>query len=641
MQVVEPEVELPSRPTKEVSQTKGICNTTCAYTSAIPTRLRKEKKETQYRKFIDLIKRVDINVPLVDLIAGVPSYARFLKELVTNNARMGTEEIAFLNAEYSATLSDTLKKGDPGSFIIPCYFGKSVSCRALADLGASINLMLLSFYQKLGLKDLKSTRMTIQLANRSIKYPVGVPEDVIDEVKVPLILGRPFLNTASAVIHVAERELSLGIGEDRITLSIDGIPNYNESINTLDGLDDFTEPFESEPNDHLFESGELEESLAVEKRWDETAEEEEEDFEELKQEDKVRVKTSLEEPPDLELKDLPEHLEYQFLEGNNSLPVIISSLLTANEKDRLIEVLKRHKKALAWKISDIPGISPSFCTHKILMEDNFKPCVQKQGRLNPKMQEVVKKEVIKLLDTGIIYPISDSPWVSPVQVVPKKGRLTVLVPTRTVTGWRVCIDYRKLNDATRKDHFPLPFIDQMLERLAGNEYYCFLDGFSGYIQIPIDPEDQEKTTFTCPFGTFCWELQTKLNMHSGIKQNSQSRRSIPNRFRYIFKGRLCQWICYILIRRNLAYSHVSSFDDLSDEVKLPKYMSRLMMLSRLILATTLRSVIKFLSQTASFAASEAAMYSASVVESAIVSCFELFHEIAPPFRVKTYPDCDL
>src|SRR5581483_7725921 len=219
----------------------------------------------------------------------------------------------------------------------------------------------------------------------------------------------------------------------------------------------------------------------------------------------------LEEPPELELKDLPDHLEYRFLQGNNSLPVIISALLTADEKNRLLAVLKRHKKALAWKISDIPGISPSFCTHKILMEDNFKPCVQKQRRLNPKMQEVVKKEVIKLLDTGIIYPISDSPWVSPVQVVPKKGGLTVvtndnneLIPTRTVTGWRVCIDYRKLNDATRKDHFPLPFIDQMLERLAGNEYYCFLDGFSGYFQIPIDPEDQEKTTFTCPFGTFAY-----------------------------------------------------------------------------------------------------------------------------------------
>ena len=121
------------------------------------------------------------------------------------------------------------------------------------------------------------------------------------------------------------------------------------------------------------------------------------------------------------------------------------------------------------------------------------------------------QEVIKLLDAGLIYPTSDTPWVSPVQVVPKKGGMTVvtnerneLIPTHTVTGWRVCIDYQKLNDATRKDHFLLPFIDQMLERLVGNELYCFLDSFSGYFQIPIEPNDQEKTTFTCPFGTFAY-----------------------------------------------------------------------------------------------------------------------------------------
>ncbi|GJV30704.1 reverse transcriptase domain-containing protein [Tanacetum coccineum] len=120
-----------------------------------------------------------------------------------------------------------------------------------------------------------------------------------------------------------------------------------------------------------------------------------------------------------------------------------------------------------------------------------------------------KKEVLKHLDAGLIYPISDSPWVSPVHCVPKKSGFTVvendeneIIPTRLVTGWRVCIDYRKLNDATHKDHFPLPFMDQMLERLAGNDYYCFLDGFSGNFQIPIDPQDQEKTTFTCPYGTF-------------------------------------------------------------------------------------------------------------------------------------------
>ncbi|XP_016652563.1 PREDICTED: RNA-directed DNA polymerase homolog [Prunus mume] len=134
-----------------------------------------------------------------------------------------------------------------------------------------------------------------------------------------------------------------------------------------------------------------------------------------------------------------------------------------------------------------------------------------QRRLNPNMKEVVRKEVMKLLDVGIIYPTSDSKWVSPVQVVPKKSGITVvkneaneLVPTRVTTGWRVCIDYRKLNTATSKDHFPLPFIDQMLERLAGHSHYCFLDGYSGYNQIAIAPEDQEKTTFTCPFGTFAY-----------------------------------------------------------------------------------------------------------------------------------------
>ncbi|GJV54545.1 reverse transcriptase domain-containing protein [Tanacetum coccineum] len=124
---------------------------------------------------------------------------------------------------------------------------------------------------------------------------------------------------------------------------------------------------------------------------------------------------------------------------------------------------------------------------------------------------VCQKRIVKTLGYDIIYPIAGSPWVSPIHCVPKKGGIIVvtnkndeLVLTRTITGWRVCIDYRKLNEATVKDHFPLPFMDQMLERLTGNKYFCFLDGFSGYFQIPIDPNDQEKTTFTCPFGTYAY-----------------------------------------------------------------------------------------------------------------------------------------
>ncbi|GKC46223.1 reverse transcriptase domain-containing protein, partial [Tanacetum coccineum] len=172
----------------------------------------------------------------------------------------------------------------------------------------------------------------------------------------------------------------------------------------------------------------------------------------LKQSEVTEAKSSIEEPSELELKDLPSHLEYAYLEKNDKLPVIIAKGLNDDEKVALLKVLKSHKRAIAWKITDIK-----------------------------------------------------------VHCVPKKGGITVvaneeneLIPTCLVTGWRVCIDYRKLNGATRKDHFLLPFMDQMLERLAGNEFYCFLDGFSGYFQIPIDPQDQEKTTFTCPYGTFAY-----------------------------------------------------------------------------------------------------------------------------------------
>nr|GFB54494.1 putative reverse transcriptase domain-containing protein [Tanacetum cinerariifolium] len=197
-----------------------------------------------------------------------------------------------------------------------------------------------------------------------------------------------------------------------------------------------------------------------------------------------------------ELKDLPSHLEYAYLNGDRACPVIVSSKLIEKEKTSLLQVLEKHKGAIACKMAYIKGISPSFCTYKIPMEENFKPVIQPQRRLNPKVQDVIKNEIVKMLDSGLIYPISNSPWVSPIHVVPKKEGITVIlndnnepIPSHTVTGWRVCIDYRKLNDVTRKDHFPLPFIDQMLKRLSGNEFYCFLDGFSGFFQISIAPED--------------------------------------------------------------------------------------------------------------------------------------------------------
>ena len=205
-------------------------------------------------------------------------------------------------------------------------------------------------------------------------------------------------------------------------------------------------------------------------------EEEPGDFIELKEEEKPKH-------PLPELKPLPPGLKYVFLHNDRSSPVIISDKLTENETRQLTAVLEKHRSVFGYSLQDLKGISPTLCTHRIPMEPGHTPSREHQRRLNDAMREVVKKEVLKLLHAGIIYPVQDSEWVSPVQVVPKKGGMTVvqnerneLIPQSTVTGWRMCIDYRKLNKATRKDHFPLPFIDEMLERLANHSFYCFLDG---------------------------------------------------------------------------------------------------------------------------------------------------------------------
>ena len=180
-------------------------------------------------------------------------------------------------------------------------------------------------------------------------------------------------------------------------------------------------------------------------------------------------------------------MKYAFLGTERSKPGIITADLTKEKEQKLIKILKKHKEAIAWSVEDLKGINSLICMHKILLEENAKTSIEHQRRLNLVMKEVVKKEVLKWLNARFIYAISNSPWVSPVHVVPKKGGFTFirnekneLIPTRTVTGWRVYIDYRKLNTATRKDHYPLPFIDQMLDRLAGHSHLCSFDGYSGY-----------------------------------------------------------------------------------------------------------------------------------------------------------------
>ncbi|KAL5544755.1 hypothetical protein UlMin_008539 [Ulmus minor] len=348
-----------------------------------------------------------------------------------------------------------------------------------------------------------------------------------EDREVPLILGRPFLATGRILIDVHQGELILRVQDEQVTFNVFEAMKFPSDvdacfeISVLDRVvaEKFHESFPSSSLENCIVNGQtlgtLDDEGIIECVNNLDALPIFEGPKSLKFRElgvlNVNTISSIKEPPKLELKELPSHLRYAFLEESSNYPIIINSSLNDLEEEKLLRVLREHRKAIGWTIDDIKGISPSICMHKILMEETYKPLVQPQRRLNPSMQEVVKKEVVKLMDAGIIYPISDSSWVSPVQVVPKKGGMTVvkndkneLIPTRTVTGWRVCIDYRKLDDATRKDHFPLPFIDQMVERLSGHEYYCFLDGYSGYNQISLAPEDQEKTTFTCPYDTFAY-----------------------------------------------------------------------------------------------------------------------------------------
>ena len=340
-----------------------------------------------------------------------------------------------------------------------------------------------------------------------------------EDKEISIILGRPFLATGRAMIDVQRGELKLRVQEEEVKFNVFEAVRHPAESDTCFMADiveaivsnqrDLTDPLETSLVEN--ESENLSEEAEEYVKWmDSFGHNRRKYFESLGEGVKTPV-PSIEQPPKMEQKPLPSHLKYAYLGVESTLPVIISASLNVLEEEKLLRVLRDHKQALVWSLADLKGIRPSMCMHRILLEDGHKPSVEAQRRLNPTMKEVVRKEVLKWLDTGVIYPISDSAWVSPVQVVPKKGGTTViktenniLLPSRTVTGWRICIDYRKLNKATRKDHFPLSFLDQMLDRLAGYQYYCFLDGYSGYNQIAIASEDQEKTTFTCPYGTFAF-----------------------------------------------------------------------------------------------------------------------------------------
>nr|GEV11960.1 hypothetical protein [Tanacetum cinerariifolium] len=495
---------------------------------------RRDQANEQIEKFYEILKDMSFEISFTNALIRMPKFASTLKALIGNKEKLSEMARTPMNEHCSAVILNKLprKLGDLGKFLIPCEFPGMDECLALADLGASINLMPLFVWEGLSLLELTSTCMTLELADRSVSKPIGIAKDVSVKVgvfhfsadfvvvdfepdpRVPLILERCFLKTGRALIDVHKGELTLRIRNEAITYNLDQTSrysaNYNQmtanKINVIDlaceeysqevlDFSDVTASGNPTPHDDpiisitsptltpfgdsdflLFEEADAFLGLEDDPNslkfnpfyYDPEGDillletilnseplpplpNHEQYMPSFKKELKVceakTVNSSVDEPPDVELKDLPPHLEYAFLEGDNKLPVIIAKELGDEEKSALIKVLKSHKRAIAWKLSDIQGINPEFYTHKILMEEDYKPAV------------------------------------SPVHCVPKKGGFTIveneeneLILTRLVTGWR----------------------------LARNEYYCFLDGFFEYFQIPIDPRDLEKTIFTCPYGTFSY-----------------------------------------------------------------------------------------------------------------------------------------
>nr|GEW39466.1 reverse transcriptase domain-containing protein [Tanacetum cinerariifolium] len=393
-----------------------------------------DKANDQKEKFFQIFKDLDFNISFADALILMPKFSPTIKTLLTNKYKLSVLSRTPLNEHCSAVLLKKLpeKLGDPDKFLIPCDFLGMDECLALADLGTSINLMPLSVWSKLSLPELSPTCMTLKLADHSISRPVGVIEDVFVKVGTgnPTPYYDPIVSTSSlTVTPFGDSDFLLEEVDAFLALEDDAtLPNVDHSYFDTEGDILLLEAFlNDDPSLPPPTQGKYLPQVRKE----------------LKICKAKNDRSSIDEPPEVELKDLPPHLEYAFLEGDDKFPIIIVKDLSVEEKAALIKVLKSHKQAIAWKLSNIKDINPKFCTHKILIEDDFEPAVQHQRRVNPKIYDVIKKEVEKLLDAKLIYPISDNPWVSPVHCVPKKGGFTVveneeneLITTRLVTGWR-------------------------------------------------------------------------------------------------------------------------------------------------------------------------------------------------------------
>nr|GEW94908.1 reverse transcriptase domain-containing protein [Tanacetum cinerariifolium] len=385
--IIEPVVALVIEPVvAPVSASKPNQKPSIPYSSRLHDQKLCEKANDQKEKFFQIFKDLYFNISFADALILMPRFGLTIKSLLTSKEKLFELARTPLNEHCSVVLLKKLpeKLGHPGKFLIPCDFLGMDECLALANLGASINLMPLSVWNKLSLPELTPTLMTLELTDRSISRPIGVTKDV-------------FVKTGKALIDVYEGELTLRVGKEAVTFNLEQTSrysaNYNDmTANQIDVInmaceDDFLLEkvdaffaFEDDPTspevDHSYYDTEGDILLLEAFLNDDPSLPPPTQgmyLPELKICEAKNDKSSIDDPPEVELKDLPPHLEYVFLEGDDKLPIIIAKDLSVKEKSTLIKVLKSHKQAIAWKLSDIKSIILEFCTHKILMEDDFEP----------------------------------------------------------------------------------------------------------------------------------------------------------------------------------------------------------------------------------------------------------------------------
>jgi hypothetical protein len=490
-----------------------------------PERLLVKKSEVPLGHNLETeLRNICVNIPLLQAIKDIPIYANIVRDICIKNPGRKRKEPPVIQVvgQLSEFISEMPSKyNDPGNPVVTIEINGVSFPNTLIDLGATINVMSVDTMKMLQLNHLRPTQTLLELADKSVISPAGSLDDVtitlasweypVDFLVIhpksskpghPVVLGRPWLATADAFISCQSGEMTIsnGIQSQKLILFPPAQPTTEVPfwLENPYGEEDCTQPLltlkqvkgvQEKTEEHIL-SLFLADTKCIEypQSFPEYTHIFSSEFQEIWHPSTSTVST---------ISQIDEGKEsvVQTVEISPGKSLYINASLETNQQQKLIQMIQGQSGAFAWDYSDMKGIHPDTCMHHIYTNDQIRPVRKPQRRMNPALKDIVKEELQKLLHANFIYPISDSKWVSPLVIVPKKNG-----------KWRICVEFQELNKATYRDYFPFPFIDQVLDTLSGKRYFSFLDGFSGYNQIQISPEDQDKTTFTFPWGTYAYRV---------------------------------------------------------------------------------------------------------------------------------------